>query len=186
MPLLRYTENIGTILNDSLTGTASTVTYGSHGNDARASTANQDETVLVGGNGNDSYTIAAGSFTTIGDLGNSGGDTLYATNSFFNNLYSGTIDNLHLYAYDETNGTEVIILNWLDTANKIETIHIADATFTTDELSATLTTLPGYVGNFTWEELEGSRIVPDGFTGADIREAISCLLYTSPSPRDPE
>ena len=73
---------------------------------------------------------------TIFDNGNSSNDMVEASGLGVYSLSTfGTIDNRHLVASDINSGQQLIIIDYQDNLNKIETIKLADGTFTYNDIN---------------------------------------------------
>ncbi len=177
MPLLRPIEILGTDGNDTLNAGDEQIIYGLAGDDRLSSNNNsffEGFSVLVGGAGNDDYIINVGTSNVIADLGSSSADEIWISDiSLFGEDDSAVaiVDGKHLMAGNYDTGTQVFVLNWLSGESKIETVHLADATVTSDNISSLLTQLEGYSGHISWAEA-----FPDStYSESDILEGISYL-----------
>ena len=175
MPLLRPIEIIGTNGNNTLQAGNEQIVYGLAGDDtlsANNASFFDGFSILVGGTGNDDYIINSGTSNVVIDMGNSGADEIWISDiSLFGEDDSAVaiVDGKHLMAGNYDTGTQVFVLNWLSPESKIETVHLADATVTTDNIAMLLTQLDGYSGNITWAEA-----FPDSsYSTSDILEGIS-------------
>ena len=103
--------------------------------------------VAVGGANNDTYTVNNNSSLIIWDSSNSAGDRLVATGiplrtgNTIGAIYGGIIDNRHLWVGSTVSGQEIIILDWQNPRNRLETITLQDGTFSYEFIATTVPTL---------------------------------------------
>jgi len=184
MPLMRWpTEVIGTVGNDGFNAAENTVFFGRSGNDVfyaivgvPSGFTEPGDPLFFGGTGNDTYVLANDSEVVVAESGNSPADVVIATGLGFNspNTYLLTINGRHLAVGDFVNGQSVIVLDWQVPANRIETIVLADGTFTFAQIQAAVFASPNYLGDYTWEFFTGGT-----YSTADVNEAIN--FYASRS-----
>lgn len=171
MPLIRFTESIGTNASNALVGAAQTVTYGLGGNDTLTSTAAEEEIFLYGGLGNDIYNVGISSTTIISDLGGTA-DRVTVPFSLAANVVSATLDGKHLVVYEDGGSlTGVIFVNWLNSPNAIETMEFSGGSFSSETLMPALVAQTNFLGNISLEE-DQSGVISEVFTAAEIREAL--------------
>ncbi len=181
MPLLRWpTEVIGTVAADAFSGGASTVYFGRTGNDVfyaqpglLAGGLNSLDPLFIGGSGNDTYILANDSEVVIAEGGSSASDVVVATGLGLSRTttYVFIVDGRHLAAGDLATGQSVIVLDWQAPQSRIETIVLADGTFSFFQIQSAIFSSPNFLGYFNWEFLNF------GYSTADINEAIG--FYSS-------
>jgi hypothetical protein len=135
--------------------------------------ADPGDPLFIGGSGNDTYVLANNSEVIVAEYGSSASDVLVATGMGLNSTttFVFTIDNRHLAAADTQTGQAVFVLDWQLAANQIETIVLADGTFSFAQIQSAVFSSPNFLGNFTWESLD------IGYSTADVNEAIG--FYTA-------
>ena len=170
--VLRYPETIGTPGDDFINGAQSQIFFGLQGNDTFVGGFGQDIQLLVGGSGADTYIASNQSTITVAENGNSIGDSVIATGIGLtrDTSYAATIDGRHLVAGDTASGQFVYVVDFLDPANRIETVQIAEGTFSFDQVLDGLFSAPGFLGDIAWEDL--GQIGQQSFSTAEINEAI--------------
>ena len=157
-------ENVvwGGLGNDSLYGADNfSVLFGGGGGDQLYSESTLDGNYLIGGDGNDTYYVSSGDHALIFDNATSTADWVEIPSMGFtyDTTFALTIDNgRHLFAYQSNDGgntalTSVIVIDWRSETGMIEQVVLGDGTYSFDYISSNLTTAPGYLGDFTWEEL---------------------------------
>ncbi|MEL6494237.1 MAG: hypothetical protein AAFQ41_03830 [Cyanobacteria bacterium J06623_7] len=122
-----------------------------------------DVAILVGGLGNDQYIVPPNSTVVIADNGlGSDTDTIFASGLSGNSSFF-TIDNRHLYVFDEVTDTYLLILDYEAPENQIEFIEQGDGRLTFDEytaaVDAALANNPA--SNITFDELQNGADVPE-------------------------
>ena len=134
--------------------------------------------ILAGGFGDDEYQIANNLTTVIVENGDSNQDSLVALGLGINSdtSFIAEIDGRHLYAGDRESNQYVILIDWQQPANQIESITVSDGTFSYDEIATTFRQLENYAGNFTWGELEQQdelNLERVGLTELTVNDAIN-------------
>ena len=110
--------------------------FGLNGDDFFTSAINGFYQIAVGGEGNDTYIINSPGVMTIFDNGNSPNDIVNATglDVYASSTFFGTIDNRHLVVLDNVSGQQLVVIDYQDNENKIETIKLSGGTFTYDDI----------------------------------------------------
>lgn len=175
-----------TVANDILTMPATTIVYGLGGDDTLSTSVSNtgnnvtDSSILVGSSGADQYIVANNSTAIILDHSNSAGDCIVATGIGFNSNTTSIleIDNSrHFVAYDEASGQTLIILDWQNPANQIESLQLSDGTFTYQYIVDNLHGSSSYLDMFTLEqadhELLGGLLATSGLTSSSIDQRIN-------------
>ena len=178
MALMRFNEQLGTSLSDSLNAMANTVNIGLQGDDTFkvSPSGAQDWIMLIGGQGNDTYIAKNNSVITIMDNADSTGDKIIATGIGLRRLTSdvATIDHgRHLIFGDIASNQYVVILDWQQPDNRIETIQLSDGTYSFSYISSLISNLDaqGYLEDFSWSWsglLDGTP-----YSASDVNEAIN-------------
>ena len=127
-----------------------------------------DVAVLVGGDGGDNYLVRDDSTVVVFDNGNSGDDAISST------IFDGTnpfltIDNgRHFYIFDQDTDRYLLLPNYRDPANQIETLgENTYAEFTEEVDDAISNSEDNFLGDFTFAELEADSSA----TNPDVPEA---------------
>lgn len=174
MALLRFTEYFGTLNTDRLTSGSGSTTFGLNGDDVISSSQFSEYNFLAGGSGNDTYNVGFGSATTIVDTG--GVDRIVAPSLGFNdsNTYVATVDGgRHILVGSLANGTQLAVANWLSPSNSIESITLADGTYSISFIQSLLYSRPNFIGDVSISQLVSSGRLPTGTTSSDLLEFIN-------------
>jgi len=127
--------------------------------------------IFIGGEGADKYKIDSPGFMTIYDGGSSGTDTVEATGIGLSYLssYVATIDGgQHLYVYDTVSEQGIVVIDYLDTASKIETIKLGDGSYNYDTIVNSVYSSPNYLGDISWAEATNGLAPADVESGIDF------------------
>ena len=175
--VLRFNENIGTNNPDNFLGAMNNIFFGLGGDDVFTGGFGQGTQIFVGGTGADTYVATNNSVITIIDAGSSSGDHVVATGIGFlrDTSFAATIDGRHLLAFDVATGQAVFVLDFAQLQNQIETVQLAEGTFTFAEVVNNLLSAPGFLGNFAWEQIGQLGFEP--LSTAEVNEAIE--FYTA-------
>lgn len=182
--MVDYGVKVGDQKSNTLTVPDRTIAYGLRGKDT-LSTSVGGTSVLVGGSGSDQYIVANNSTAIISDIGNSAKDVIISTGIGFNTNTTLTleIDNRHLVASDTVSGQTVLLLDWQNAANKIESVQFGNGTFTYDFLASNLRNTVGHLGNYTLEEADAQllngELAANGLTRAEINPLINEIKTTN-------
>lgn len=184
-----FTEVLGTDSNDNITGSDLQIIYSLKGDDNLSSSfgslsEGEDSTFLIGGSGADRYTVENNSSIAILDNGNSSNDILNVSGIGFNRdtSFLAEIDSRHLYIGDILSNQYVLLIDWQQPQNRIETAQLSDVTVTYDEIFNNFRQLEGYEGNFSWEQLEALGELDLGRLGlssSSINNSISQVVARS-------
>lgn len=117
--------------NDTIQAKSNFTSFGLNGDDVFTSAVNGSYQFVVGGEGNDTYIINSPGVMTIFDNANSSNDIVEATGLDVYSLstFFGTVDNRHLVVSDNVSGQQLVIIDYQDNENKIETIKLSGGIF---------------------------------------------------------
>ena len=148
---------------DTIVGGSNSITFGLDGNDIITSAYDGAFQMVMGGPGNDSYIINSPGTMTIVDNGNSSNDTVQASGIGVSSgtAFFGTIDSRHLVITDTASGQELIIINYQDSGNKIESIQLSNEVFTYDEIINFIKVSENNLGDHSWENAEALYLAPE-------------------------
>jgi hypothetical protein len=173
-------EKGGTPTADILTGAPLRTTYGFAGEDQLTSGSPNaiGFDILIGGIGNDRYILPAGRNALIADLGGDSNDRLIATGL---TLTGGTTQvatlesGRHLAAYDFQSNTTLYVYDWQKQSNKIETIQLADGTYSFAEITqAVLSAAPVDYSWQQWDQLySNGQISKSGLASTTLLDAMA-------------
>lgn len=149
---------VGTTGNDNRTIGHGTDGYGLQGDDTLRS-ANFATVGLIGGSGNDTYIHGNRALTTIVEFGNSPFDKFIEAPSSTLYAFFATIDGRHL-TMSNAYGTEgVVIIDWQDPANRIESWQLASgATYSFEGFRNFVYSSPAYIGDVSMEWVYGPEL----------------------------
>jgi len=170
---VRFSEIVGNASANSFVGDSFSIHFGLGGNDTFRSAPNGEYQLFVGGSGNDTYRIDSAGVMVVADFFG-GSDTVVATgiNPYSDYTFAATFDGRHLAVGNILTGQEVWVLDWRQSANRIETIYAAGHALSHSDLVSLVSSAPNYLGDFTWEEVGEITAVGD-ITDAEIDEAIA-------------
>ena len=139
--------------NDIIQAKSYFSSFGLDGDDVITSSNNGWYQFVIGGEGNDHYIINSPGVMTIFDNGTSSNDIVEASGLGVYSLSTvfGTIDNRHLVAGDINSGQQLLIIDYQDNLNKIETIKLADGTFTYSDIINFMSISDNNLGNYSWD-----------------------------------
>jgi len=146
--VVRYPELIGSTGNDTFNANDYVAMMGLQGDDDFGGVSALD----IGGSGNDYYYIGVPGIVTVMERSGAG-DALVATEIGFNRATTRaiTIDSRHLFMFDTASSQGMVLLDWQQPANHIETFVLSGITYSYDQFAAGIATFPHYEGSFTWE-----------------------------------
>jgi hypothetical protein len=154
MTLGNFSIKSGTNGNDTLSGSSLQAILGLAGNDrlTAGGTAISGASVLAGGLGDDTYVIPTGQGAIILESGGTDSVTFpFSTTSSTGYLY--TIDNRHLVIGDTTTNSFAVIIDWQNSANRIEKIvDSTGANITYEQVVSVYASSPLYKGNFALQQ----------------------------------
>ena len=160
---LNQSEEFFTSDDDTIQAKSYFSSFGLDGDDVFTSSFNGEYQFVIGGEGNDHYIINSPGVMTIFDNSNSSNDMVEASGlgvSFLSTFF-GTIDNRHLVASDINSGQQLLIIDYQDNLNKIETIKLADGTFTYSDIIYFMGISQNNLGNYSWENADQLGLVPE-------------------------
>ena len=173
-------EKGGTAASDILTGAPLKVTYGFTGDDQLTSGSPNaiGFDILIGGIGNDRYVLPAGKNALIADLGGDSNDSLTATGLTLTGgtTQVATLDKgRHLAAYDFQSNTTLYVYDWQKQSNKIETIQLADGTYSFAAITqAVLSASPIDYSWQQWDQLySNGQISKSGLASTTLLDAMA-------------
>ena len=145
------------------------------GDDSLSSTASSNYNFLFGGSGNDTYTVAPGSAATIFDT--SGSDRIVAKGlGFYDpNTYVMTLDQQHVASFNTVTGDTLVVLNWLDQDNQIESLELSDATLYLGQLAPILSERPNFLGDYPITTNSIVRAIPAETTQSKITDYLAYI-----------
>ena len=141
---------------DNIFAISNSVIFGLKGNDVITSSYGGDYQTVIGGEGDDTYIIHSPGIMTIIDNGNSANDRVEASGIgvYSETTYFGTIDSRHLVVGDSLSGQYLIVLDYQDSANKIENIKLSDGVFSYDDIINFMSVSSHNLGNYSWENAD--------------------------------
>ena len=160
--------DFGTAGYDSISGADLQVVYALDGDDSLNSTTTfsggnllngKATIVLVGGTGRNSYQVRNNSTAIVIENDNDSNNILWTTiGSSGISLEKETsfvaeIDNRHLYMGDTATNQSVILIDWQQPANQIETFDLTEGSVSYKDFVSRYQNSNNYRGNFTWNEL---------------------------------
>ncbi len=174
---LRLNELLGSDGDDTVTGASFNALFGLGGNDSFQSAVGATFQAFIGGPGNDTYTAADDSVIIILETGDSSADRVVADGIglSFDSSFAAEIDGRHLAAWDQDSGQVLVVIDWKDAANRIETAVLADGEYSFDFILSTIFTASGYLGNLTWDQW-AEQADTSGFTGSELAEAVEFYI----------
>ena len=153
---------------DSISGADLQIIYGLDGDDNLNSTATlagedfpdgKATIILVGGTGRNNYQIRRNS-TAIAIENNNNDDNILWTTIGSTGLsleketsFVAQIDNRHLYMGDTVTDQYIILIDWQQPANQIETFDLTEGMVSYEDFVSSYQNSSNYRGNFTWNEL---------------------------------
>ena len=185
MTLGNFSIKYGTTGNDTLSGSSLQAIFGLAGNDrlTAGGTAISGASVLAGGLGDDTYVIPAGQGAIILESGGTDSVTFpFSTTSSTGYLY--TIDNRHLVIGDTATNSFAVIIDWQNSANRIEKIVDSLGVFITyEQLASGYTSSAFYKGNFALQQTNQTNyayLSPNtGLTSTNLNSFISDITALS-------
>jgi len=154
-PNTTYGEVVyGGLGNDTLTGNSQySILSGGGGNDTLKAGPGIYDTVMIGGSGGDAYRVTSGRIGLISDLGSSSDDRLEAPSVVLGSTYNllATIDGRHLFLGDYADGTNIVVFDWLYSANRIETYVLGSQTYSYSSLYTYMSS--HNAPDLSWEDL---------------------------------
>ncbi len=174
MTIGNFTELLGQVSDfgitgfDSISGADLQIVYGLDGDDNLNSTTTlsggnlpdgKATVVLVGGTGRNNYQVRNNSTAIVIENDNNSNNILWTTiGSTGISLEKETsfvaeIDNRHLYIGDTDTDQYVILIDWQQPANQIESFDLTEGLISYNDFISFYQDLDNYRGNFTWNEL---------------------------------
>lgn len=153
---------------DSISGSDLQIVYGLDGDDSLNSTTTfsggnlsdgKATIILVGGTGRNSYQVRNNSTAIVIENDNDRDNMLWTTiGSTGLSLEKETsfvaeIDSRHLYFGDTATNQYVILVDWQQPANQIETFDLTEGYVSYEDFVSRYQNSSNYRGNFTWSEL---------------------------------
>ncbi|WP_246605367.1 FG-GAP repeat domain-containing protein [Sphaerospermopsis torques-reginae] len=196
MAIANLTELFGNSSANTNTIPNLSVYYGLGGDDNLSSPSGNSNSfpvvVAIGGAGNDVYTVWNNSTLIVWDSSSSGSDRLVATgiplitgNTIGAN-YGGIIDNRHLWVGNTVSGQEIIILDWQNQRNRLETINLQDGDFSYDFIAETIPTLG--LPSYSWSSAvaAGLDLSKLGLNSSHVNTAIEQIKNRSLEIQQPD
>jgi hypothetical protein len=87
-----------------------------------------------------------------------------------------TIEGKHIASFNNRSGSLLIVLNWLDSGNQIETIELGDVTLTSAQVSSVLSQRPNFLGDVSLSDQTLARALPFGTSDARLSDYLSYVL----------
>ncbi|MBE9111825.1 hypothetical protein IQ273_20670 [Nodosilinea sp. LEGE 07298] len=140
---------------DELIGQPFTVSFGFGGDDMLVSGSAIDSfDILIGGAGNDSYRITANQTAVILDGGNSPNDVLDLEGASAENVLVSTIDDGRHLVFDVLqSNSRVVLLDWRDEVNRINTFRAGETAWSYQEVVEQVNASGSQ--DFSWSQLGG-------------------------------
>ncbi|MEM8624425.1 MAG: DUF4214 domain-containing protein [Pseudomonadota bacterium] len=149
--MLEFDEVVGNSGDDTLSAAFFQIAFGLQGNDTLTSGTVDGFSVLAGGTGDDFYRVRFGENAALYDTAGNDAVRLEGIAFSSDDAYVAQIQGRHLAVVDFSTGTTAY---WLDFRNStINNIILDDVTLSKDFIAQSVTSLPGYLGNFAWEEI---------------------------------
>ena len=151
-----FDEQAGTTGIDTLTGKPLTVTYGFAGDDRITSSGPlSDFDIQVGGTGSDHYLLTSGTGAIVMEQGNDAADRITAGGL---QLLGGRsqwlrVEGKHLLAMDTTTNSSLLVLNWEQPANCVESFVLGDGTYSYQQLRSALNAANPAPQSVTWAQV---------------------------------
>ena len=174
MTVGNFTEVLGKVSNfgitgfDSISGADLQIVYGLDGDDNLNSTATfsggslpdgKATIILVGGSGKNNYQIRNNS-TAIAIENNNADDNILWTTIGSTGLsleketsFVAEIDRRHLYLGDTATNQYIILIDWQQPANQIESFDLTEGFVSYEDFVSRYQDSNNYRGNLTWDEL---------------------------------
>lgn len=171
MTVGNFTEVIGAEGFDSISGSDLEIVYALDGNDALNSPLTffggglpegAATTILVGGSGNNSYQVRNGSTGIVIENSNSPDNLLWTTigspgiSLANSSSFVAEIENRHLYLGNTESDQYIILIDWQEPANRIETFNLSEGDLSYEEFFNSFRQSSNYRGNLSWAELAAS------------------------------
>ncbi len=156
-----FNEQAGSPSNDVLTGQPLTVTYGFAGNDQISAVGPLTGfDIQVGGTGSDHYILGSGTGAFVVEQGNDAADQITAGGL---RLQGGTsqwltVEGKHLLAYSTATNSSLVLLNWEQAQNRIETFNLGDGTYSFDQVRSQLLAASPTMTNVTWSQIASTPV----------------------------
>lgn len=153
---------------DSISGSNLQIVYGLNGDDSLNSTTTffggslldgKTTTILVGGTGRNMYQVRNNSTAVVIENDNDRDNILWTTigssgiSLFGETSFVAEIDNRHLYLGNTATDQYVILIDWQQPANRIETFDLTEGYVSYEDFVDSYRDAINYRGNFTWSEL---------------------------------
>ena len=147
-----FREKIGTHASNTLVARDGEIVYSLKGRD-RLRAASFSLPILVGGGGADTYISTPNSLTVIMDNGSSNNDKLLLKTGDVNSLFLAEVDNRHLFAFNDSSFEDILLIDWRQSRNRIETFQFPGETLSFGDVENNFRRHSGYLGNFSSSEL---------------------------------
>ena len=170
MTVGNFAPFLGSTGNDSVQANNLDIVYGLAGDDDLTTNADfsvDDAAIFVGGSGSDRYVVEEGRNVIISDNGLSDDEDTIVANSIDGNSGFVTVDSRHLYLFDESSDTSVLVLDYRDSENQIEFFEQAGGTISYEEVIAQIdgeTPVP----DFTFEQLQSDPDFASNFASLGL------------------
>ena len=201
MTVGNFTEVIGAEGFDSISGSDLEVVYALDGNDVLNSPPTffggglpegAATTILVGGSGSNSYQIRNGSTGIVIENSNSPDNLLWTTigspgisleNS---SSFVAEIENRHLYLGNTESDQYIILIDWQEPKNQIETFNLSEGDLSYEEFFNSFRQSSNYRGNLSWVELAASGEINLARLGLSPDSIENALTFISSRATDLE
>lgn len=181
MAHFRFYEQSATNNDDSLIAAAGQTTFALNGNDiitALSSTAAafSDGQFVAGGLGDDTYISVKDSILVVIDSG--GFDRLVINDTWLNNpnVYIATVESQHLFAYNFVSSQEIVVINWLSEAGRIEEVQFTDGVYSYSQVTDMITGSSNFIGNLTAANLVEVKLLPAETSYDDLAEFFNYVV----------
>ena len=182
---LRYPELIGGTGNDAFNANNYVAMFGLQGHDDFGGVSS----LQIGGTGNDYYYLAAPAIVTVMERSGAG-DVLVGTGIGLgrDSTRAITLDQRHLFLFDTASAQAVVLLDWQQPAERIDTWILSGTTYSYDQFIAAVSGFPRFEGNFTWEGAAAAKYfaLGEGETTAVINESLDFYKARSIAMEQPQ
>lgn len=185
MTIGTFKEVVGTPSNDRLKVKSGELAYGLAGRDRLQATIDpllgQGSFLLVGGFDNDTYIAARRGLTVVMDYGDTTGQDIGVAKGIGLGQTSFVLDieRRHLLAGDVRTGQLVILIDWKNPRNRIETMELANRRYSYSEIAGSYKRFTNYLGNYSWAKLARQGLLDfsqSGLSPRTVNRAIRTVI----------
>ena len=192
MTIGNFSELVGTAGFDSLTGNNLEIVYGAGNNDSLVSGVVDNPVpsinILVGGTGRNLYSVRNNSTAIIIENSDSEENVLFTNivaagiNPEGDSFVAAEIADRHLYIGDDNSQQYVLLLDWQQSANRIEEFHFANEVLDYETFVSSYRDLSGYQGHLSFNEFVGRFNFPVaelGIATVDSESLVDTIIARS-------